>query len=119
MLSSIGRRLSYFLCCPMNRSKSCEFPTLPSNFVPVLKPKQSDQLPSPLFLRLSDISNNDTRSDSEDKELFLSPVTFDFIKELSAKRRVAYSQKVLPKCEPKSKHSILSMLKIRRKYSQQ
>lgn len=86
MLSSIGRGLSLFLCYPI-RSKSCEFLTLPKNFVPVLRPKKSEELPSPLLLRLSEISNNETRSDSEDKEFILTPMSFECIKELSPKKK--------------------------------
>ena len=115
-------RFPHFLSCPINRSKSCEFPTLPENFVPVIKPKKTNQLPSPLLLKINDASTNATLSDTEENEFCLSPIQvecpFEVIK-ASPKKRERNSEKNIAQSVSKSRHSILSMLKIRRKYSQQ
>ena len=115
-------RFPHFLSCPINRSKSCEFPIPPKNFVPVIKPKKSELLPSPLLLKITDASTNATFSDTEEKEFSLFSIQpecpFEVIS-TPPKKRTRYSAKNIPQSLGKSRHSILSMLKIRRKYSQQ
>lgn len=123
MFSFLGCSFKQYICPKINRSKSCRIPTLPKNFVPVIKPKHSDLLPSPLILRITDASTNVTISDIEESDFSISPVKqgicpFEVIKEISPKR-VRYSQKTVSQSATKTKHSILSMLKVKRKYSQQ
>lgn len=107
----------------VNRSKSCRTLNTPKNFVPVIKPKQSNLLPSPLLLLISDASTNETLSDIEEPDLSISPVKqcicpFEILKEVSP-RRISDSQDNENQMGTKTKHSILYMLKVKRKYNQQ
>lgn len=123
MFSFLRCSFKQYICPKINRSKSCGALNPPKNFVPVIKPKQSNLLPSPLLLLISDASTNETLSDIEETDFSISPVKqgicpFEVLKEDSP-RRVSDSQSTESQIGTKTKRSILYMLKVKRKYNQQ